>query len=211
MHSPRSHGAFLEETGLGCSIYQKIFQHSLHYQSAWQYLQQLSEIMPAQSWVTSGPRLLQHLLFLLTVLDEPSAAKATLFGLVFLLLFFEEWGQEIHQQSYTALDKSTDGQYSVISWCKRLLEKNQGKLLLRVSIKSCSRTVRAEQSSCRDMLFSKAHFTPAEVNCISAMQRDKNPLSLPSLGLHSKKKGRKHDWEAGSLTGFLILSCTFPA
>jgi len=62
-----------------------------------------------QSWVTSGPRLLQHLLFLLTVLDEPSAANATLFGLVFLLLFFVEWGQEIHQQSYTALDKSTDG------------------------------------------------------------------------------------------------------
>lgn len=67
-----------------------------------------------QSWVTSGPRLLQHLLFLLIVLDEPSAANATLFGLVFVLLY-TELGQEIHQQSYTALDKSTDGQGTLLS------------------------------------------------------------------------------------------------
>lgn len=47
-----------------------------------------------QSWVTSGPRLLQHLLLLLTVLDEPSAANATLFGLVLLLLFLQGGGKK---------------------------------------------------------------------------------------------------------------------
>lgn len=47
-----------------------------------------------QSWVTSGPRLLQHLLFLLIALDEPSAANATLFGLVLLLLFLQSGGKK---------------------------------------------------------------------------------------------------------------------
>lgn len=44
-----------------------------------------------QSWVTSGPRLLQHLLFLLIALDEPSAANATLFGFGFSVAVFL-WG-----------------------------------------------------------------------------------------------------------------------
>lgn len=74
------------------------------------------EIVPAPElgylW---APRLLQHLLCLRTALDEPSAANATLFGLVFPLLFFVEWRQEIHQQSYTSLDKSTDGLGTLIS------------------------------------------------------------------------------------------------
>lgn len=67
-----------------------------------------------QSWVTSGPRLLQHLLFLLIALDAPSAANATLFALVFPLLFLVEWGQEIHQQSYTAPSRQTRDSYLLI-------------------------------------------------------------------------------------------------
>lgn len=67
-----------------------------------------------QSWVTSGPRLLQHLLFLLTELDEPSAANATLLALVSPLLFLVEWGHEIHQQSYTAPNRQTRASYLLI-------------------------------------------------------------------------------------------------
>lgn len=47
-----------------------------------------------QSWVTSGPRLLQHLLFLLTVVDEPSAANTTLFGLVCGGVFLQSRGKK---------------------------------------------------------------------------------------------------------------------
>lgn len=36
-------------------------------------------------------------------------------GLVFCYCFFVEWGQEIHQQSYTALDNSTDGLGTLLS------------------------------------------------------------------------------------------------
>lgn len=210
MHSPRSHGAFLEETGLGCSIYQKIFQHSLHYQSAWQYLQQLSEIMPAQSWVTSGPRLLQHLLFLLTVLDEPSAAKATLFGLVFLLLFFEEWGQEIHQQSYTALDKSTDGQYSVISWCKRLLEKIKENYYPEWASRAVPE--QSEQTSLHaETCYSVKLTLPLLKSTVFQLCKETKPhFHCRPLVFTLRRKDESMTGRL-VLTGFLILSCTFPA
>jgi len=46
-HSPRTHGVSLEETEVGCFIYQKAFQHGVCYQSAWQHLQRLPETVPA--------------------------------------------------------------------------------------------------------------------------------------------------------------------
>lgn len=84
-----------------------------------------------QSWVTSGPRLLQHLLFLLTVLDEPSAANTTLFVGFSVAVFFAEWGQEIHQQSYTALDKSTDGLGTLLSAEANTSLRRSRKIIIR--------------------------------------------------------------------------------
>lgn len=159
-----------------------------------------------QSWVTSGPRLLQHLLCLLTALDEPSAANATLFGLVFPLLFFVEWRQEIHQQSYTSLDKSTDGLGTLISWCKHWLRRTRIIISQSYRASSAIPVVRAKHS-CQDKLNSNAHRTPPEVSCISAIQRDKTPQPRFHCNTLVFTPWNKDQSTTGSLPRLLLRLC----
>lgn len=95
-----------------------------------------------------------------------------------LCCFIQSWGKKFISNP-TLL--STSQQMAKVL-CYQLMWtpawEDQGKLLPSLNIKCCSSTVRAEQSSCQDTLTSKAHLTPAEVNCISATQEETKPHSF---------------------------------
>lgn len=127
-----------------------------------------------QSWFTSGPRLLQHLLFLLTVLDEPSAASATLFGFGFLLLFFCGVGA---RNSSAILHCSRQfnrwPRYSCYQLMWMLAGEDQGKLL--PSQTEHQALFQNSQSSAVFMLRHAKQQSPpyhTEVSCISSTQKE---------------------------------------
>lgn len=93
-HSPRTHGVSLERPEEAVPFIRKHFNVDCTINLPDSISNSSLTLCQHQSWVTSGPRLLQHLLFLLRALDEPSAANATPFGLVLLLLFVQSGGKK---------------------------------------------------------------------------------------------------------------------
>lgn len=150
-----------------------------------------------QSWVTSGPRLLQHLLFLLIALDEPSAANTTLFGLVLLLLFLQSGGKKSISNP-TLLSTGQQMAQVLCSQLMQMLEKTEenyypGRMSTKPAPEHSGQggfhTGSTEQQSppC-----------PTEVKCISATQKPQAHFHCHPLVFTLWKKDKSSTGRVGT-------------
>lgn len=176
MRNPRTHGVFLEETGVGCFIYQKTFQHGPRYQSAWQHLQQLFEVVPAAELGYLWAKAAATPAFSTYSVGWTICSQCNPVWVGFCVVLYRVGARNSSAILHCSRQVNRWPRYSVISWCGHQLEKIKENYYLVWA--SSAVPIQSEQSSCQDTLKSKAHPTPTEVNSISATQKESKPHSV---------------------------------